>query len=119
MRMSLTRKALSRIRSKNLRRDFERIVTSVEKAAGTDKRLAGNRVSSLLSFTFYHQHVIPAKARFAIANSIYDDAAKDSVPHQWERKEGYACDGQGQCTVVKVGTTCHRDTSGGICWDES
>jgi len=115
MKLSRARKAIKTIKSSNLRRDFERIVTRIEKLAETNTELAGARLSSLMGLTFDLQHTLPATVRFSLVDGLFADAAKNNVPHQWERKEGFACGTDNLCSEEKEDSTCYRDTSGGTC----
>lgn len=116
MRFSHTRRALRAVRSVKLRQDIEDVVGFIERAAKNDPETAGRSTTQLFGFVFALRRSISHKTRFSVVNAIFDDAIKASVPHQWERKEGFECGPNNDCTKPNASTTCYRDTSGHICY---
>jgi hypothetical protein len=115
VRFSASRKAVQTVAGKRLQRDLERMVASIESAAKRNPAAAGRRADSLIAIALGLQDTLPARTRISIADAVFADAAKNDLPHQWERKENYRCDGQGNCTVEADDWICYRDTSGGNC----
>jgi hypothetical protein len=113
MTFKQTRKAIKAVRSSKLQKDFADALKSVERA--TDRRVAGHRVSSLISVTIALRNSLPLRTRFAIADAIFADAAAAEVPHQWEKKEGYECGPKNDCSKPNQDKSCIRDTSSQSC----
>jgi hypothetical protein len=58
---------------------------------------------------------LPHRTRFSIVNAIFNDAAKHQVPHQWEKKDGFECGPNNDCSVANPNQDCRRDTSTKVC----
>ena len=115
MKPSASHKAIADVKGKRLRRDLENAVRRIEKTSATDKELAGKQLSSLIRTTAALRDTLTGKARLKLVGALFEDGVAGELPHQWEKKEGYACDGKGNCTVVKQDSTCYRDTWTGAC----
>ena len=110
MRFTQSRKAIAVITGKNLQKDLERAVSTIEKLSVKNKEAAGHRASHLISMVFALENTLPSKTRFSIIEAIFADAAKDELPHQWERKYGYDCGKDNMCSKPDPEMVCYRDT---------
>jgi hypothetical protein len=114
MTFKQTRKAIKAVRGAKLHKDLAEALTNVERA--TDRRVAGHRVSSLIGVTIALRNSLPRRTQFAIVDAIFADAAAADVPHQWEKREGFECGPNNDCSKPNQDKTCVRDTSSQSCF---
>jgi hypothetical protein len=115
MKFSKSRRALGAIKGKTVRRDLEDLIKSIEKSAGKDAHKAAIQTNFLMGVVLRLDCIGSGAARLALVNALFEDASKNDIPHQWERKEGFECGPLNDCGKVNPNLTCFRDTSGGIC----
>ncbi|SHO47726.1 hypothetical protein NSIN_40206 [Nitrosotalea sinensis] len=109
MKFTASRKAIAKIEKKKIRQDLEQMISRIEKTS-TNKEGAGRHVSNLIRVVASLENTLTKKNRMSVIESIFSDAKKAELPHQWERKEGYECDKQGNCSIVNPDKICYRDT---------
>jgi hypothetical protein len=66
--------------------DIEALIGSIEKVAKTDTEIAGRRTTQLIGFIVGLRNTLPHHTRFSIVNAVFNDAAKNAVPHQWKKR---------------------------------
>lgn len=109
MKFTASRKSVMKIEKKKIRQDLEKLISRIEKSA-ENREVSGRHVSHLIRVVVSLENTLTKKNRISLIEGIFVDAKKAELPHQWERKEGYECDKQGNCSIVNPDKICYRDT---------
>jgi hypothetical protein len=114
MKFSHARKAVRLIRNKSLKKDIQRAIAQIEERGAKNKKAGGREASSLIRLAFALRETLPAKARFSLANGVFEDAKTNRFVHEFERAEDRECTADG-CTKVHEGWYCLRNTDTDDC----